>query len=149
MGEKLSFIRFPLVLVFIFFAGRLALGAAGVSYETANRVFSMVILQVHVALIWAAVGRRYRGYTIGESILAVVMIVAFSQLLILIGTAGSYLTGADTLFNYPEALNSETPLEFQPAMMARVGGLVVNCIIGSIVAALGWALGGLIPERTV
>ena len=39
MKEKLEFIRLPLLLVVIFFVGRLVLGAAGVSYDAGNRVF--------------------------------------------------------------------------------------------------------------
>ena len=62
MREKLYFVRLPLLLVALFFVGRLTLGAAGASYEVGNRLFSMVILQTHLALLWAAVGRRYRGY---------------------------------------------------------------------------------------
>jgi len=69
MKEKLQFVRLPILLFVIFFVGRLALGAAmGVSkptYDLGNRLFSMVILEVHVGLLWGAVGRRYRGYGIG------------------------------------------------------------------------------------
>lgn len=152
MREKLDFDKLPIVLFIIFFIGRLALGAAlGVnkaSYDLANRLFSMVILQVHVALLWGAVGRRYRGYGIGGSVVAVVLIVLVSQLLIFIGTAGSYLAGANTFFNYPEALNQPAAIGFGQAMTARTITLVANCIIGAIVGAIGWALGGLIPVRT-
>jgi len=54
MREKFGFIRLPLLLVVFFFIGRLALGAAGASYDIGNRLFSMVILQVHLALLWSA-----------------------------------------------------------------------------------------------
>lgn len=148
MRDKLGFIRLPLALVGIFFIGRLVLGALGVSYDDANKVFSMVILQVHVSLLWAAVGRRYRGYGLKDATMAVVMIVFVSQVLIFLGTAGSYLTGTETYFNYPEALSSETPVEFAPAMAARLGTLVGNCILAAILGALGYAMGGLIPGGT-
>ena len=69
MKEKLQFALLPILLFVLFFVGRLAVGSAqGVSkasYDAANKIFSMVILQVHVALLWGAVGRRYRGYSIG------------------------------------------------------------------------------------
>src|SRR2546427_11624426 len=74
MREKFGFIRLPVLLVVFFFIGRLALGAAGASYGIGNRLFSMGILQVHLALLWPAVGRRYRGYGIGGWILFVVMV---------------------------------------------------------------------------
>jgi hypothetical protein len=150
MKEKLAFDRLPIVLFIIFFIGRLALGAAlGVSkhtYDLANRLFSMVVLQVHVALIWGAVGRRYRGYGIGGSVTAVVLAVLASQVLIWLGTAGSYLAGVNTVFNFPEALNVTQPIGFGAAMSARTITLVANCIIGAIIGAIGWALGALIPK---
>jgi hypothetical protein len=148
MKEKLKFIRLPVLLVVLFFLGKLAMGAAGASYEAGNRVFSMVILQTHLALLWAAVGRRYKGYGVKDAVIVVIMITFVSQILIMAATAGSYLLGTDTHFNYPEALGSETAVEFIPAMLSRVGGLVVNCIVSAILASIGWALGGLIPAGT-
>src|SRR5262249_24585738 len=109
MKEKLQFVRLPILLFVIFFLGRLALGAAmGVSkptYDLAKRLFSMVILEVHVGLLWGAVGRRYRGYGIGGSMTAVVLAVVVSQILIFARTAISYIAGINTLFNFGEALN--------------------------------------------
>ncbi|HET9132348.1 MAG TPA: hypothetical protein VFO86_15435 [Terriglobia bacterium] len=150
MKEKLSFVRLPILLFVIFFIGRLVLGAAmGISkesYDISNRLFSMVILEVHVGLLWGAVGRRYRGYRIGEAITAVVLAVLVSQILIFAGTAFSYIAGVDTFFNYPEALNQQTAVAFGAAMGARTITLIANCIIGAICAAIGWALGGLLPK---
>jgi hypothetical protein len=150
MKEKLEFIRLPILLFVIFFIGRLILGAAmGVSkasYDVSNRLFSMVILQVHVGLLWGAVGRRYRGYSIGGSITAVVLAVLISQILIFAGTAISYLGGWNTFFNYPEALNQQTAVGFGVAMVSRTITLIVNCVIGVIVGAIGWALGPLVPR---
>ena len=149
MSEKFSFIKLPLLLFLIFFTGRFAIGLAGGSYDTANRVFSMVILQVHVALLWSAVGRRYRGYKLSECIVAIVMIVAFSQILIVTGTAVSYAAGLNTPFNNPITLvgDPDAQVPFSGAMVSRAIGLVVNCIIGAILASLGYALGALVPER--
>src|SRR5215510_5338751 len=150
MKEKLAFVRLPIVLFVIFFVGRLAIGAAsGVSketYDNANRLFSMVVLQVHVALLWAAVGRRYRGYGIGGSVTAVVLAVLASQILIWLGTAVSYLAGVNTFFNFPEALNVSQPIGFGAAMIARTITLVANCVVAAILGSLGWALGALIPK---
>ena len=150
MKEKLQFVRLPILLFVIFFIGRLALGAAmGISkesYDVSNRLFSMVILEVHVGLLWAAVGRRYRGYGIGAAIAAVVLAVLASQILIFAGTAFSYIAGVDTFFNYPEALNQQAAIGFGAAMGARTITLIANCIIGAVCAAIGWALGGLVPK---
>jgi len=151
MREKLRFIRLPIVLFVIFFLGRLAIGAiSGVSkqsYDLANRLFSMVILEVHVGLLWGAVGKRYRNYGVGGSITAVVLAVVVSQILIFAGTAFSYLAGIQTLFNYPEALNQSAAVPFGMAMALRTGSFIANCVIGAIAGAIGWALGGLVPAR--
>jgi len=154
MKEKLQFVRLPILLFVLFFVGNLVLGAVrGVdksSYDTSKKLFSMVILQVHVAILWAAVGRRYRGYSVSGSIAVAVLAVAASQILIYLGTAFSYLAGIDTFFNFGEALNrpGET-LPFAAAMIARTGTFVANCVIGAILGAIGWALGGLIPAGSV
>jgi hypothetical protein len=150
MKEKLSFVRLPILLFVIFFIGRLVLGAAmGISkesYDVSNRLFSMVILEVHVGLLWGAVGRRYQDYRIGEAITAVVLAVLVSQILIFAGTAFSYIAGVNTFFNYPEALNQQTAVAFGAAMGMRTITLIANCIIGAICGAIGWALGGLLPR---
>ena len=150
MREKLLFVRLPILLFVIFFIGRLALGAAmGISkesYDISNRLFSMVILEVHVGLLWGAVGRRYQGYGVGGSITAVVLAVLVSQILIFAGTAFSYIAGVNTFFNYPEALNQQTAVAFGAAMGARTVTLIANCIIGAVCGAIGWALGGLLPK---
>jgi len=151
MKEKLEFVRLPILLFLIFFVGRLTLGAVlGVnktSYDLANRLFSMVILQTHIALLWGAVGRRYRNYGIGGSVAAVVLAVAISQALIFIGTAGSYLAGAQTFFNFPEALNQQASVPFGAAIGARIGTFIANCVIGGVLGAIGWVLGGLLPAN--
>src|SRR5581483_7829693 len=98
--------------------------------DLANRLFSMVILEVNVGLLWGAAGRRYRGYGIGGSIAAVVLAVLVSQILIFAATAASYITGVPTFFNFPEALNQTSSVPFATAMALRSGSFIANCIIG-------------------
>ena len=152
MKEKLAFVRLPIVLFILFFVGRLVMGAVmGVtkeSYDLSNRLFSMVILQVHVGILWGAAGRRYQGYGIGGSATAVVLAVLVSQVLIFAGTAGSYLAGVNTFFNFPEALNQQAAVGFGAAMAARTTTLIANCVTGAISGAIGWALGGLVPPTS-
>jgi hypothetical protein len=45
------------------------------------------------------------------------------------------------------ALNQDAAIGFLEAMQVRAGGLVANCVLGGVAAAIGWALGVLIPER--
>jgi hypothetical protein len=125
------------------------LGVNKTSYDLANRVFSMVILQVHVALLWGAVGRRYRGYTISGSVAAVVLAVAVSQILIFSATAISYIAGVDTLFTFPEALNQKAAVPFGAAIAARTVTFIANCVLAAIAGVVGWFLGGLLPESLV
>jgi uncharacterized membrane protein YbhN (UPF0104 family) len=124
------------------------MGVNKASYDLSNRLFSMVILQVHVGLLWGAVGRRYRGYGMGGSMMAVLLAVLVSQILIFAGTAVSYLAGLNTFFNFPEALNQQAAVGFGAAMAARTVTLIANSVFGAIAGAIGWALGGLLP-RTV
>src|SRR5262245_51659976 len=149
MKEKLQFVRLPILLFVIFFVGRLALGAAmGVSkptYDLANRLFSMVIFQVHVGLLWGAVGRKYRGYGIGGSIMAVVLVTILSQALIFAGTALLYVAHVDTLFTFPEALNSTAPVPFAEALVRRTATFVTNCVLIGIMGSIGWMLGRFLP----
>ena len=140
MKEKLQFVRLPILLFVIFFIGRLALGAAlGVSkesYDISNRLFSMVILEVHVGLLWggwtAISGIWNRG-----SVTAVVLAVLVSQILIFAGTAFSYAEG-EYVLQFSEALNQRGRDWFGAAMAARTITFVVNCLIGAISAAIGW-----------
>src|SRR5256885_13683300 len=149
MRDKLQFVRLPILLVIIMFFGKVILGAARgpdkATYDLSNRLFSMVIFQVHVGLLWAAVGRRYRGYTIGGSIAAVVLITIVSQVLIFGGTALSYVAHVDTLFTFPEALNAAGPVPFGEALVRRTATFIGNCIMTVIVGAIGWSLAGLLP----
>ena len=64
MGDKIRFVRLAIVLLLITFIGRLVMGAMGASYEATNRIFSMVILQVHLALLFGAFAKAHRGYGI-------------------------------------------------------------------------------------
>lgn len=145
MKDKLEFICLPILLVVVFFIGRLVMGLTGMSYDAANRVFSMVILQTHLAVLWAAFGRVYKKYTLTEAVTAVVMIVFISQILIWIATVGSYLAHTSTFFDFPPALNQAKHVGFGTAMGIRAGGLIANSIMGAILGTIGWYLGALIP----
>ena len=144
MKEKIQFVTLPALLLLIFFLGKLIMSQAGAPYEAGLQFFSMVTLQVHLALLWPAVARRYKGYGIWGAVQVGVLIALASQILILFGTGLSYVIG-DTHFNNPVALNQEGPVGFGTAMAIRAGGLVVNAVIGAVAAVIGWFMGGLIP----
>jgi len=146
MSENLRFLRFYFILLAIFTVGRWALGFAGVPYANAHQVFSIVILTVVASAHHAAFARRFKGYSLVRAIGLTATLAVVSQLVILVSTALSYMLGIDTYFTAPRALNVETAIPFGQAMVARVGGLVVNTIINVIVGALGWAMGAALPR---
>jgi hypothetical protein len=147
MSEKFVLIRLPVVLLLIFFAGKLIVGAAGGSYETGTQVFAMVPLTVHLCLIWGALSRAFQGYGVGGAAVLGILIALVAQILIFGGTMGSFLLGVETHFNHPMAIVREDRLvSFGEAFSARAVGIVVNMIIGAIAASIGWALGKLIPR---
>lgn len=147
MKEKLAFVRLPFLLLFLFFVGKLIVGAAGGSYELSNRLFAMVPLTIHLCIIWGAFSRAQRSEGIGYAAITGFLIAAFAQVLIVIGTVVPFAAGIDTPFTNPLAIVGESrPLEFGEILGARIGGLVVNSIIGMLAAGIGWLLGSLIPS---
>lgn len=148
MKEKIQFITLPAVLLLVFFLGKLLMSQAEAPYEAGLQFFSMVTLQVHLAILWPAISRRYKNYGLWGAIQVGVLIAVVSQILIVFGTALSYVIG-DTHFNYPAALNQEGPVGFSAAMTIRAGGLIVNSVIGGVAAIIGWFVGALIPPSEV
>jgi hypothetical protein len=147
MDRRQDVLRLPLALVVIFFIGKLALGFAGVSYETGVRIFSMVTLEVYLAVLWGGVVRRYEGYRPMGAVTIGIMIAAFAQVLIVAGTALSYVVG-DTHFNDPAALNVDGAVGFGTAMIIRVQGLIGNCVLGGVGALVGYGLDALVSPKT-
>jgi len=149
MSEMFRVARLYFVLLAVVALGRWLMGAFGVPYARGTNVFSIVILTVFACLFYGAFCRRWRDYRlIQAATLGAIMGVA-GQLLILVLTVASYAIGLDTYYNHPTALNTLTAdgVPFGRALVVRVGGLVGNSIGAGITAALGWALGALLPER--
>ena len=148
MQDKLQFIRFPVLLLTLYFVGKLVVGAAGGSYELGIRLFAMVPLTVHLCLAWGALIRALRGGGVKDAMLTGVLISLVAQLLIFMGTFGSYLLGEETAFSNSTALVNETrEVSFAEAIGARTVGVLGNSIIGALASLVGWSLGGLIPSQ--
>lgn len=148
MKQRLEFIRLPILLLALFFVGKLIVGALGGSYELGTRLFAMVPMTAHLCLIWGAITRAYRGQGVGEAAKTGASIALFAQILIFGGTMLSYLLGASTHFNNPIAIVGEMrDVGLGEAAGARAAGVVINTIIGVITGSIGWALGSLIPSR--
>ena len=147
MSENLRLMRFYFWILALFTVGRWGLGLGGVEYAKAHQVFSLVTLALIASAHHAAFARAYSGYGLKQAALLGASIGVVTQLVILVSTALSYLLGLDTFWNAPAALNSPEPVAFGPAMAARAFGLVVNTILNTIAALIGYAMGGALPRK--
>ena len=76
------------------------------------------------------------------------MIALVAQILIVVGTAASFVLSVETAFNSPMAIVNELrEVSFGEAMVARTVGVVINSAIGAVAGLIGSALGGLVPGR--
>lgn len=135
-----------LVLLAIFAIGRWTIGLRGLDYTKGHHIFSLVTLTLLGAAFYAAFARRWLGFPIMRSVGLGMTLGFCAQLVIFVLTAVSYILGMDTYFNHPTALNSTAEVAFGTAMAGRLGGLVVNVMLAGIAGALGWFIGGLLPE---
>ena len=88
-----------------------------------------------------------RDYRLIRAALVGLVLGLASQIVILLLTVVSYGLGLDTYYNHPTALNAPEALSLGQALGVRVSGLIGNPIGTAVIAALGWALGGLLPKR--
>jgi hypothetical protein len=150
MRENLRLARPYFALLAVFTAGRLSLSLAGVPYAQGTNVFSIVTLTLMSCAYYGIFLRRWRSYRLIQAILLGFLLGVISQLVILAATVLSYAFSVPTYFSHPVALNAqgaEAAVAFGQALANRAGGLVGNSVFAGIAAALGWTLGGLLPER--
>jgi hypothetical protein len=151
MGSYFRRVRFAILFVLLFAIGRLVLGATGVPYATGTHILSIVTFSFFASLFFGAFSRSAWGYRWGQAMMLGITIGLSGQILIFLATLGSYLAGAETYFNNPIALvgpgANEVAIPLVQAMVARLIGLVVNPILNSIAALIGWSLGKLVPEK--
>lgn len=147
MKDKIEFIRLAWLLLFLFFIGKLIVGALGGSYELGTRLFAMVPLTVHLCLIWGAMTRVVRGQGVGAAMVTGILIALGAQVLIFLATTGSYLLDVSTHFNNPIAIVGEDRVvSFGEALGTRAFGIFANSVVGAVAGAIGWALGKLLPS---
>jgi len=150
MAENLRLARLYLLLLAIFTVGRWLMGTFAVPYVKGHHVFSIVILTFHAAIFYGAFCRRWRRFRLWQAAGLALTIGFISQVVILAATLLSYALGLHTYFNAPTALLGPSAtiadVPFDQAMLARLGGMIVNPILTGIAGALGWAMGGLLPE---
>lgn len=147
MNENLRLARPYLLLLAIVTLGRWLLGTTfHVPYEKGTDKFSIVTITLFASIFYTAFCRRWRGHKILQAIGLAMTLGFLSQSVVLLATLASYAAGVDTYFNHPTALNATAAIGVGEALGRRMGGLVVNTIINGIAGALGWAVGGLLPE---
>ena len=145
MAENLRIARLYLVLLAIFAVARFAQGAMGVEYAKAHHVFSIFILTVMASVFYAAFCRRWRGFRLLQAMGLGAMFGFIAQVVIFLATVMSYALGIDTFFNHPTALNQAEAVPMGRAIGIRAPALLIFPIINAIAAAIGWALGGMLP----
>jgi hypothetical protein len=147
MNENLKLMRFYFWILAIFTIGRWGLSLGGAEYAKAHHVFSLLILSLIASAHHAAFARAFAGYNLKRAAGLGAMIGLTTQLVIFVSTALSYLLGLETFFNAPAALSVKEAMPFGAAMARRASNLVVNTILSTIAALLGWAMGGALPKR--
>jgi hypothetical protein len=148
MGAYFRRVRFAILFIVLLVIGRLILGATGVPYARGTNVFSIVTFSLFASILFGGFSRATWGFRLGQAMMLGVAIGLSGQILIFLATLLSYLAGVDTYFNNPVALTgSEGAVTLGGALFARMIGIVVNPILCSIAALIGWSLGKLIPER--
>lgn len=151
MAENLKLARPYLALLALFTVGRWLFGTFHVPYEKGTHVFSLVTLTLYASVFYGAFCRRWRGFRLWRAAGLTMTLGVISQVVIFAATVVSYGLGLHTYFNHPTALlgpeGAMTDVGFGQAVVSRFGGLIVNTILTGIAGSLGWALGGLLPER--
>lgn len=147
MGSYFRRVRFAILFLILFAIGRFILGARGVPYATGTHIFSLVTFAYFASLFFGAFSRPLWGFGLKQALLLGAAIGLSGQILIFFSTLFSYLAATETYFNNPAALNVEAAIPLAQAMVARLVGLVINTILCSVAALIGWSLGKLIPAK--
>jgi hypothetical protein len=159
MAESFKLARPYFVLLAIFAIARFLQGPLGVPYGKGHHVFSLVTLTAFSCIYYGVFVRRWRGYRLIQAILLAFALGVISQLMILALTLLSYGLSLETYFNHPVALNLRPlgqadmqagawqAVPLGTALANRLGGLIGNSIFAGILGAIGWTIGGVLPER--
>jgi hypothetical protein len=148
MARHFKLMGFYFWLLGLFTVGRWAISFSGMDYARATWIFSLVPLALIASAHHAAFARAFQGYSLKDALVLGALIGFVTQVVIFASTAAAYGLGLSTLWNSPQALNQTAAVPFGAAMIARVGGMVVNTILNVIAALIGYAMGSsLKPAR--
>jgi hypothetical protein len=150
IGRVLRFVRLPFLLLLIWTAARLWLGASGVPYAPrGNAMFSIIGLTFISCVYFGALSRKVGGFGWGGTALVGYGLGLFAQILIFTATWMSYAAGIEaSYFRHWDALNvpPETVVPMGQALSIRAGALVVGPVVTTVIACIGRLFGGLAPE---
>jgi hypothetical protein len=151
MTEYLKLSRLYLLLLAICVFGRFYLGnVRHVPYERATDKLSIVIMTLFASLFYAAFCRRWLGFGLLRALALAALLGLMAQVAILLSTVASYALGIHSYFNYPlalQALPSDPPVSAGQALVTRAQGLIAGPVSNAVMGAIGWVMGGLLPER--
>jgi hypothetical protein len=146
MAENLRLARLYFVILAIVAGGRWLMSLQGVPYQKGTDKLSIVIVTLLSSIFYGAFCRRWRGLKIQQAMVLGATLGFVAQVVVLLSTVLSYLLGLETYFNNPIALNVTEALPLGSALVTRALGLGVNTVLNGIAGALGWAMGGLLPD---
>jgi hypothetical protein len=145
--DVLRVARMYFLLLALFTVGRWAQSLGQVEYAKGHQIFSIVTLTFLASAYFAAFCRRWRGYTLLQAVLMGMTFGFAAQVVIFLSTVLSYALGMHTFFNHPRALNVETEIAMNDALLRRAGGLIAGPISNGVAAFLGWFMGAVLPSR--
>ena len=148
MKEYLRLARLYMIVLAVFTVGRLATGFRGVPYERGHAIFSLVTMSFIACAFYGAFTRKWLGFSVTRAMGLGATLGLIGQIVILTMTVLSYALHVDTYFVNPRALNATESLSFGAALVGRIGGLVVNCVMCALSAAIGWVMGAVLPPPT-
>ena len=141
MARHFKLMGFYFWLLGLFTIGRWVISFTATDYTRATWIFSLVPLALIASAHHAAFARALQGYSLKDAAVLGALIGFVTQVVIFASTAISYGLGLSTLWNSPAALNQAAAVPFGAAMLARVGGMVVNTILNVIAALIGYVMG--------
>jgi len=141
MVRHFKLMGFYFWLLGLFTIGRWVMSFTASDYTRATWIFSLVPLALIASAHHAAFARALQGYSLKDALVLGALIGFVTQIVIFLSTALSYGLGLSTLWNSPAALNQTAAVPFGSAMIARVIGMVVNTILNTVAALIGYVMG--------
>lgn len=150
MNSVMAFVRLPHVLILVWAVLRLVVSQfGGMDYAPrGSGFFSLVWLTAISCLFWGAMSVSVAKFDWKGTLLSGAMIALWAQVLILVFTVISFAAGwSNSFYIHPDALNLQSgeAVTWGVILGSRIFGLIINVIIGAVVAAIGRLLAKFAP----